>query len=403
MLKFLTVISALSLFFLPLQSWSEKHKHKPHKAMPGGKHNHKPHKALPGGKDDHEADYQNDCPTVEPVPSSFQTGYKNPCYYSERVDEFLCLPLVFLAGSSHGGAKELYEDLMQHKQVVRPDTQQPNWWTSKSTFGTPYPMYFQDASKKIEKHPEYITVDGSLSTLWDNRARFVDFLTAGKDPQLHLADCIKQEVPNAQIILMLRDPTTNFYFDYVQSEEEGKQSPERFHITATNAVEKFIKCFPNETFSEEHCIYANLPDDDLLNSLRAGIYVYHVEHFLKTFGIDQVLVLTFWKELEAGIERLKEVHNFLGLDKVSRRDIASYLHRESSRINPGEVFASTIKMLRNFYSRFNSRLFALLADKEFNYEYPENDWEFFQEWEIGEIADEDELYINTPSPSVSTP
>ena len=349
---------------------------------------------------EHEDDFEVDdflgCPSLDPIPANFSADFKNPCYYTG--DDFLCVPLVFLAGSSHGGAEDLYKDLVQHKQVVKPDTQQPNWWTRPDPFAAPYSMYFQDAAEKIEKHHDYITVDGSLSTLWNNRHMFAKFMTVDQDPELYLADCIKHQIPNAKIILMLRDPVTNFYYDYLKSEELGKQSPEGFHMAAKNSIKRFQECVSDERFSEEHCIYSD-GFDDLLDGLRAGIYVRHVQHFLKAFSEKQVLVLSYWKELEDGIVTVERVHSFLGLDNVSRDEIASYIHYYGFLpVQPRKVFASTLRMLRDFYQPFNEELAALLNGQEILDESMDEDWEFCVDWgfDVSNENEQDIIFQNIP-------
>ena len=58
---------------------------------------------------------------------------------------------------------------------------------------------------------KFLTGDGSASTLWDNR----NLLKHHKDKQMNLppftnADIIRKLIPNAKIIILLRNPVTRY-------------------------------------------------------------------------------------------------------------------------------------------------------------------------------------------------
>ena len=165
----------------------------------------------------------------------YNTSYKNPCWNEE--EEFYCLPYFFIGGFPKCGTTELYDKLIWHPEIISPARKEPHWWT-RDRFtrdkNISYRDFFHLAANTIQNNPNFIAVDASASTTWDNKNIFPKFgHTEIPDPTLLTPHYIRRQLPRAKSVLIVRNPVTRLYSDFLYFHYKNKRKdPKIFHSVA---------------------------------------------------------------------------------------------------------------------------------------------------------------------------
>jgi len=114
-------------------------------------------------------------------PSEFSSGFKNPCWVGEGVEDLECLPYVYLLGQPKSGTSDLWKRIVNHPMVDKPSRKEVRWFTrgeflkrefeggeeiGPSTRLSEFTHFFEDAADAILRNPSHITIDGGPHTLW---------------------------------------------------------------------------------------------------------------------------------------------------------------------------------------------------------------------------------------------
>ncbi|XP_041369103.1 carbohydrate sulfotransferase 15-like isoform X2 [Gigantopelta aegis] len=264
-----------------------------------------------------------------------------------------CLPYFFIAGQPKCGSTDLYQKLTSHPDVVTPPIKEPHWW-GKNRYGwrlnyttaiplTDYIDLFDRAALMIEHvvNPlvpvedgaepfhQVITGDASVSTLWDSDDWWrLDENCGRKEPLYTNADYIHHFLPNAKIIVILRDPTERLYSDYLYF-QKSRKSAEDFHLEVTKAINGFEACLGK--YTQRSCIYNRTVANLSKVRLRIGLYYEFIKEWLKVYPLDQMLIIRLDDYARDTRLTLQRVFNFLGLSANSTVvDYGSRKHKRST-------------------------------------------------------------------------
>ena len=188
--------------------------------------------------------YMSD-PVVDGIPTSADVdlldGYKNPCWYNSS-NELICMPYFFLGGFPKCGTTDLFSNLRQHPEILQGRLKEIHWWTiyrfTGSTFSC-YADFFARTTAVINKtinagnYHSMVATDGSVSTVWDNRFLMTSDYQLDPPPFLNI-HVIHGLLPRAKFVLMIRNPVTRAYSDYLYFQKKNK-SPEDFHSRVVDA------------------------------------------------------------------------------------------------------------------------------------------------------------------------
>ena len=315
----------------------------------------------------------------------YNASYKSPCW--DNNGYFFCLPYFFLGGFPKCGTTELYSRLVRHPDIAKPGRKEPHWWT-RARFAKRatrnYLQYVSPASKLMKNNPEQITVDASVSTIWDNSYLFPRFGdTKTPDPSVLMPHYIHLQLPQVRCIVILRDPVERLYSGYLWFDFLNNQSTTaaNFHIAVKEAIGKFNMCLKNPKLSFLHCVYARLSRGDFLRQLRIGLYHIHLQTWLTAFSADQLMVVRLEDYSQNTAKVLQDIFKFLDVKHIPTEDFQghnttktnySYQNENDNAEaynRAGQMLDETNKLLTDFYKPYNMKLAELLKDKHFLFNY----------------------------------
>ncbi len=199
----------------------------------------------------------------------------------------MAFPNFFIVGTAKAGTTSLYHYLSQHPDIYMSPVKEPHYFSQV----TPVPeLGFVYAYKSVRDEASYrklfraagskkIVGEASTSYLWDEQ-------TPAR---------IKASVPEAKIIIMLREPAARAYSHYLNDVREGVER-RPFLRALTEDYEQ-----PRKGWGISH-LYVEL-----------GLYAGQVRRYLAAFAEENVLVL-FFEEFCADTKPvLRRVWDFLNL------------------------------------------------------------------------------------------
>ncbi len=204
--------------------------------------------------------------------------------HSPEVDQGSGWPGLFLVGAAKAGTTSLHRYLSQHPDVFMSDLKEPHFFSC-------VPSDPRGLVRMVRSEPEYLAMfeaaggsrvrgESSTSYLWDAAA-------AGR---------IHESVPDARIVILLRDPIDRAYSHYLMDVREGLESGS-FEEVVRRDWES-----PRKGWGVSH-LYVEL-----------GLYAESVERFRTTFGAERTLVLMFEDLVADPRSVLAHVAAFLDLD-----------------------------------------------------------------------------------------
>lgn len=195
-------------------------------------------------------------------------------------------PNFFIVGAPKAGTTSLYVYLAQHPQVFMPAVKEPQYFA------------------QIEPIPEF---DHLVDALRDRAAYLRLYRGAARYPAIGDASPsylwhpeapsrIKQAVPQAKIIITLRDPIERAQSHYFEDYREGAE-----HLPLYEALRRDL-ARPCKGLGISH-MYVEL-----------GMYSAQVKRYFDVFGRDHVHVLLFDDLERCAGKALRRICRFLGLD-----------------------------------------------------------------------------------------
>ncbi|XP_059143971.1 carbohydrate sulfotransferase 15-like isoform X2 [Physella acuta] len=367
----------------------------------------------------------NDVSEVLAMPIKFLPEYKNPCWreevvqpaddmyhgnlfanysyryekifrtfrqqWAKRLDRFRlrCLPYFFIAGMPKCGSTDLYHRLIAHPDVAAPPVKESHWW-GKNRYGwclnytshIPFSDYvdlFDGAAMQIaDSNPEghdlntfhtKITGDASVSTLWANEDWWKNPENCGLlEPRFTNAHYLHHVIPQARVIVLLRNPTDRLYSDFLFFHQLEK-SPQDFHRDVESSIHQLTQCM--QEMGVRNCIYNSSLSSNSRVRLRLGLYHVYLQEWLTQFPRNQVTVIRLEDYAARPLLTIKHVRKFLGLRELTEREDKVILRqpkvntRRLSDRKLGRMLASTRELLDNFYRPYNVKLALLLEDDRF--------------------------------------
>ncbi|XP_064601112.1 carbohydrate sulfotransferase 15-like [Liolophura sinensis] len=299
--------------------------------------------------------------------------------------EIRCLPYFFVAGFPKCGTTDLYRRLELHPQIQPPCAKEPHWWSrhrfAKGGSLLTYLKCFQVAAERISESNNYttvvkeprhqITMDCSASTLWDHSNwRYIPQNNLTFDePTVTNIHSIHHLLPNAKMIVIMRNPTDRLYSDYLYF--QAGLSAEKFHEKVNQSIALLNTCFRKRT--ERACLYDSSITRKLEVRLHIGVYSVYIEDWLQLYPRDQFLFLRTEGYGANVTESIVSIFKFLELDIPDGSQLQSIEEkpnantRSKKNTNLGEMLPETRALLEKFYSPWNKRLTKLLNDSRFSW------------------------------------
>jgi hypothetical protein len=201
-------------------------------------------------------------------------------------------PNFFVVGAQKAGTTSVYEYLKLHPQVYMSPVKEPHFFSSDLVRIDSDLVFHREADYlRLFEGAEGFRVVGEASPcyLWH--------------PEV--ARRIRDRIPEARIVILLRDPVERAYSHYLMDIMDGGLSKPFYELI----TEEFRR--GEKVFGTGH-LYVEL-----------GQYFRQVRRYVEAFGYDQVLVLMFEDLVHCPFETAARVAGFLGLDQEPTFNIPS--------------------------------------------------------------------------------
>ena len=191
-------------------------------------------------------------------------------------------PNFFIVGAGKAGTTSLYEYLNNTPGVYMSLVKEPHYFHNHEKYLGARGIRIREKSKylKLFKGVKDEKVIGEASPAYL------------RDPDS--AELIHKQIPNARIIILLRDPIERAFSNYLMRRGNG-QEKRKFHEVISSRLNK-----------------KQNPPYDL--SIDPGLYANQVQRYLDVFGSKQVRILIFEEFINDPIRTTKVVLDFLGVN-----------------------------------------------------------------------------------------
>jgi len=191
-------------------------------------------------------------------------------------------PNFFIVGAPKAGSTSLYEYLKKIPGIFMSPVKEPNYYCQGIA-----PNHLID--KPIRNKEKYLN-------LFKNAKNEV---AIGEASSTYLRDLlapklIHQAVPNAKIIILLREPISRAYSHYLM-EARGR----RAHLTFRQVIKKSLNSPENDDYSRV--------------IINGGMYYQQVKRYFDIFGKENVKILIFEEFVKDSRKAVKEILEFLGV------------------------------------------------------------------------------------------
>jgi len=205
---------------------------------------------------------------------------------AELIDPSLPAPNFFIVGAAKAGTTSLHAYLSSHPQVFMPDLKEPHYFAD-----------FQ-VSPEFDNFLPVIRTRSEYQELFRNSK---EFIAVGEASPSYLCDAaaaerISSAIPQARIIISLRNPVERAYSHYLMDFNRGTEK-----LSFEEAL-KFDAVRPSKGWGGS-AQYVEL-----------GLYAEQVRAYLSKFGRDQVHVVLFENLVRDTKRTMEEIARFLGID-----------------------------------------------------------------------------------------
>ena len=234
------------------------------------------------------------------------------------------LPNFFIVGAGKTGTTSLYRYLRQHPQIYMSPIKEPSFFASE--------IRAENLSDAFERRTsqQFWEVDGGarvpwLVSDWEHYAKLFQNVTEqqkaiGEATPSYLwsetaAVNIRSRIPNAKIIMILRDPAERAFSHYLHQLAEG--------LTRSTFREHIEKCMRGGIGK----LSAEYP------FLELGLYYRQVKRYLDAFPRDQVRIYWYEEAWRQPQRLLADLFEFLNVDGAFEPDTTQRsLQRRAPRV-----------------------------------------------------------------------
>ena len=207
-------------------------------------------------------------------------------------------PDFLIAGATRGGTSTLHAALSRHPHIYMPPEKELQFFYRDRLYQKGFDFYCRNfksakAGQMIgEASPPYMEKGMHLGPdnkhVWDE----------GDDCPARIA----RHLPDAKIILSLRDPVSRAYSIYWKQVWQGRED----------------KSF-NDVIAEE-LSGERTPQETSVTLLYRNHYKIHLENWLRHFPQEQILLLVFEEWIKSPATAIRQVEDFLGLEHAGMTD-----------------------------------------------------------------------------------
>ena len=205
------------------------------------------------------------------------------------------LPNFLIIGAHKCGTTSLYEYLRQHPQVFMPQLKEPSFFTFENQNLDGFPAMKRSVVTRFEEYVAlFANADGKPAI---GEASPMYFKCS------HSAARIKHYLPNARLILILRNPVERAYSHFQMELRNGTVKSQNF----ADAIQEF-ELLPDGIRNQRY--------------IHDGKYFSLLKPYLDLFGVENLLVLLFDQLRTDPTGMMRSVYQFLNIDSNFTPDLS---------------------------------------------------------------------------------
>lgn len=237
------------------------------------------------------------------------------------------LPNFFIVGTGKAGTTSLYSYLRQHPQIYMSPVKEPAYFASEiraDTLSEPIRRHVAVQSLQLPQALPQVLKDGEafkpfgwIAAEWDDYARLFQGVNGekaiGEATAAYLwsataAANIQARLPEARIIMILRDPAERAFSQYLHQLSVGLTGAtfrEHLELCARGGERKLSPVYP---------------------FLEIGLYHQQVRRFLDLFPRDRIRIYWYEEAWRQPANLLADVFRFLDVDAAFQPDLSRQSH-----------------------------------------------------------------------------
>ncbi|VDI11644.1 [heparan sulfate]-glucosamine 3-sulfotransferase 3 [Mytilus galloprovincialis] len=174
--------------------------------------------------------------------------------------------------------------------------------------------------------------------------------------------------PKVKLIIIVRDPTSRLYSDYMFLKLGQTRTSKGFHDAVHFSITYLKYCMKRRTL--ESCLYDRKHIAMYKARIHVGFYAVYLKEWLKVFPKEQILFLRTEDYAENIKGTLKQIFKFLQLEELSEIDLDRIVkkekaHKTTLKKKQGPMHKRTKDLLNKFYKPYNEDLVHLLNNSRF--------------------------------------
>ena len=233
------------------------------------------------------------------------------------------LPNFFIVGAAKAGTTSLHHYLKQHPKIFMSPLKEPHYFANLSNC--------RRKIRVVNDWEEYISLFRGAK----------DHIAVGESSVSYLchkgaARNIIQTIPNAKIIVILRNPIDRIFSHYLMDMREGKVDPD---LSFKDLIMKDYLAQKEKKWCEKSMF------------VECGMYCSQVKEYLDTFGKKNLMILFYEDMIENSYSFFAEMFHFLGVDMNFQPDQGRKYNTFSVPRNPFFKIVYTSSTVRNIGRR----------------------------------------------------
>jgi len=190
-------------------------------------------------------------------------------------------PNFFIVGASKAGTTSLWAYLSEIPGIYMSPVKEPRYFGNEK-------MEYNAKLSVIKEEKKYLKLFEGIKD-----EKIIGEATPGYLRSVEACQLIYKKIPDARILISLRDPIDRVYSDFLMRKKLGNEKS-----TMQQVIKKIIK---ENNYSKEPY-------------LQPSFYYKNVKRYLDTFGEEQVKIIIFEELIKNTNETMQDILKFLGIN-----------------------------------------------------------------------------------------
>lgn len=261
--------------------------------------------------------------------------------YRQITGTFRVLPSFVILGVQKAGTTSLYEYLIQHPQVLPPQKKEIHYFDLNYQYGINWYRSFFPLKSDMEKH-EKVSKKRALTGEATPYYLFYPW-SAGR---------IFEQIPNAKLIVLLRNPIDRAYSHFRQEIRRNTET-----LSFEMAIESENERLKNERKKVMNDEIYHSPTLQDFSYISRGLYIDQLKAFGRYFSRQQMLILKSESFFEKPQSTYDRVLSFLDLDPMQLENPIAY-----NAGNDEEDISHIRPQLATIFKAHNQRLYEFVGE-----------------------------------------